>query len=640
MNFRTKLFNIYLVIYLILLSLDSFQYHFCFIQSKNFELNNQLLFSFGKELKIKEHLLKRLNNQSYKDLKFIIKKLVYFVKKQTKNSNWKNVYHSIIELNENNDQKNKICINDSKLFKEKICIEAKSSFDPKKYLINYNLLNFEIDNEKILAFKFIEVKRLFSKEYYFKNNEILNNLKNDESYFKTNLLIENILNEVLLITVTKGKIILSINTQDLLLHNQLKSESLHKAANYFTIFQFSLNFKAKIANLMFFEEDQNIVILSEENYLHNLNLDFFINTKILIEKISSFEINNLIELDLKDIIYFKISLKSNYLLLDIKNINEIHQQKIHSNKYFLLSNKERIVVLNNNLDLRTQFNLNYRFYKTIINSGIIGIISHDNIFFTNILGGNSILLNCQSNSKIIHAYYESNIGFLFMLNEYGIFNVFASKLSMSKVNTNECKGKLFIFILEIYSYSFKNFSKNESFLDIYKKIIYIQINSKDIFILDLNALTNNGEFIMNQFQIFKNIPNINLFQITDSIKNINMLSKFDNSLKSQINYLIFQISNLNLIIITFKKRKIKSDSGKIENIQTNKINNNYTNQIYFKIKRENNEDKVFENIFVYIFVIISLLIIVFYYKKYKSNNSPKKKIFKEDEFDNLNFKLE
>lgn len=470
----------------------------------NNSLSNKLINSFNKEVYYKEIMFKQINIKIYKELKSLIYVLKNLILKRNSgysnvkenNSDFKNskseykvkeeeFVAQITRLNENNkvnNQYNTQCYSNTKT-----CIAIKSESNDNQYNNIYKI--YQTDNN-IINYKFLEVRKLFSKELFSSHNSNITNEINNHKIL--NDLIKSLFSETILLVVTKSEIILSISSELItnLINNistgngndKRNDENLEeKKSNAFSLSNSNFNdsyislftYKIKdieiiLSSLYYFEDDLNLVVITNSYELIEIKVEFNFSKNVLIsisniidEIINSISssgndnskrnaITNLNEELLYGLITFTVPYKKK-ILLDFDNdnssssenyITNLEQYKLHGNKYYIISfSKGNVLVLTKDLEIRTSFEYSERVNKIYIFNGMLSVINTNNIFFTNMLGGNSILLTCYSSSNIVNAYFDNTLNFLFLINDLGLLTVFNTKLSMAKINTNECKGK-------------------------------------------------------------------------------------------------------------------------------------------------------------------------------------------------------
>lgn len=154
-------------------------------------------------------------------------------------------------------------------------------------------------------------------------------------------------------------------------------------------------------------------------------------------------------------------------------------------------------------------------YRTVDNvfifGGILGVINENNIMFLNMLGGNSIVLVCNAYNAILDITYDSVTSLLFAIDSNGSLFIFNTKLTISKVNSNECT---MIYSMKVpISYS-------SAKLKLTKNILYIVTDNKYLGILDLNLIKDKNILYFNNFLLMIESFKLNnehyetLFEIT------------------------------------------------------------------------------------------------------------------------------
>ena len=295
--------------------------------------------------------------------------------------------------------------------------------------INYSLLDILDRNEIIIVFKYLSEKDIAYINKDDTNNNNYSNINNYNNKPKLDIINNSSLGLILLIT----------NNRVLLLNINLKLIAMLK-----------LTFNIKNANIDNFEDNNNIVFLIDNEDLLLIKIKI---ENLSLENYFNFIDNNTnyIPIDLKILKQSKFEKKCN-------NILDIKQFSLHSKHYYFTlctdndAYKSKIVVYDSKLNTKTTMNYkgNNLLDKGFIYKGILGLVSKNKVFFTNVLGGNSILLECYNYSSIVHTVYESNYNMLYILNTHGDFYVYNIKLSMSKINTNECNGNFNISLLIKY----------------------------------------------------------------------------------------------------------------------------------------------------------------------------------------------
>jgi hypothetical protein len=303
-----------------------------------------------------------------------------------------------------------------------------STFNSEYFNLSYCSIKH---NEPILDFYIFELKKILNNDKMSRSLEEVIKLHSNIEINEIGKYMNQLYNENILL-FTRGRNI------GLSMTNIFKSSD--DEFKLITIYDQELDFEVKLSNMRYIEEDNNIIIYNSDNNFININIKLSFNSVVLNSLVKKLLTKLKIEdSDLFNLIKFELE-KSH--LFNYSNVSSIDQHKLHSNKYFILASNDSVKVLNELLMPRTTFEYNYLISKTYLISGILGIVSDRDVFFTNLLGGNSIILNCHSNSKIDSLYYESAPGYLFIISDLGILTVFATKLSLAKVNTNECKGMI------------------------------------------------------------------------------------------------------------------------------------------------------------------------------------------------------
>lgn len=124
------------------------------------------------------------------------------------------------------------------------------------------------------------------------------------------------------------------------------------------------------------------------------------------------------------------------------NISKIIQHTFFNNKYFILVNGSGAVyVLNKDLELRTSHTYSRSISNVLLDQGLLGVMSHNEIFFLNFLGGGSLLLNCYNAEIIVDSYLDQKSNLLFVIDLKGILSIYSVKVSLAKSNINECYRK-------------------------------------------------------------------------------------------------------------------------------------------------------------------------------------------------------
>lgn len=373
-----------------------------------------------------------------------------------------------------------------------------------------------------------------------------------------------------------------------------------------------LDFEIDLACLEYLQDDKTIAILSKTKEVYRIQIN--------------------ISLNLGDNEYKMALPLIKKVNTDLEQIIQLKQHKLHSNKYYVLASQSgTIYILNKDLELRTSFNYSYPINDILLNQGFIGIISDSEIFFTNILGGNSILLKCYSTSQIIHFYYDAASHFMFILNAAGHLEVFSTKLSMSKQNTNECNGKSITKKIVIYNYEFKSFARNETSLVMHRKSLFIQVSSKDIYILDTNHILNSGEFILNQIVLMKTYKSF--IHPTKSFVSGELYIK---QVRPQQNpsgsFLLVasQPSHRNIIVV--KQTDITGNNASLPQTEVGSTPPTESAKSYQKPRKsESSSTSTFNYHFVInILVIISISVLVYYFKNRNNSGGKTYKKFEED----------
>jgi hypothetical protein len=141
-------------------------------------------------------------------------------------------------------------------------------------------------------------------------------------------------------------------------------------------------------------------------------------------------------------------------------------------------------VLNKDLDLRVHFSLHVTISNLIFSTGMIGIVSHNNIIFLNLLGGNQILLQCLNNNRIIDAIHDSVNNYMYLIDSSGYLLIYNTKLTLSKPTNNECNI--------IYKVKLVNTEVKQCKIELTRSILYVMLDNKFIGIIDINLLDKSG----------------------------------------------------------------------------------------------------------------------------------------------------
>jgi hypothetical protein len=148
--------------------------------------------------------------------------------------------------------------------------------------------------------------------------------------------------------------------------------------------------------------------------------------------------------------------------------------------------------LNKDLELRVHFTIHSSISNLLFTSGMVGIISNQNIIFLNLLGGNQILLQCLNNNNILDAVHDSVNNYLYVIDTSGYLLIYNTKLTLSKSTHNECNI--------IYKIKLVNSKVSQCKLELTRSILYIILDNKFIGVIDLALLDKSG-FVVNRFYI-------------------------------------------------------------------------------------------------------------------------------------------
>ena len=180
-----------------------------------------------------------------------------------------------------------------------------------------------------------------------------------------------------------------------------------------------------IVNFDTFEEDNNIIVLVNESEL------MVINVAVSIDNTKNENIDIFISL--------KHSTRIN-VIAEATPINLI-QTKLHGSGYIVVAYDNGDIFVYNNIALQLK---NAVTASMIINNvkvinGIIMIIRNNKTTFINLLGGNMILLVCETYNNITDVLYESTNSLLFIVDDAKRIIVYNTKLSIAKPFDNECQ---------------------------------------------------------------------------------------------------------------------------------------------------------------------------------------------------------
>jgi hypothetical protein len=394
------------------------------------------------------------------------------------------------------------------------------------------------------------------------------------------------------------------------------------------IFTYSIsNFSSNIIKVDFsnFDEDNSIIMIS-----HNLEL-----SSITVEMKIYFEQNNKLKLEIFIPLRKSISINNN------SKLTYLTQHKLHGHKYIILAFEDgNIFVLNKDLEMKSSVVTKRMINNVFLKEGIMGLVSKNKVMFLNVLGGNAVLLQCNSFYNILDGHYDINNNFLFLLDDHLNLLIYNIKLSIAKQTSNEC-GFLYKFTLPSHLKGL-----NITYLNISRNILYLLVDSKYLMIIDMNSTGDKGI-----------VPNEYLIISEEVLRNEDMIS-LDKKLYSIFTPTILNTSpghilindNQNFIILQFKNLKRISAKEAENNSKTAYRPSKHS---YFSSLPHSNSDssshiipqflfKIFKaannNIFyVYVCVIIFLSVVVFYYNKKKQReqltfeNVNKKKFSNDDE---------
>jgi hypothetical protein len=158
-------------------------------------------------------------------------------------------------------------------------------------------------------------------------------------------------------------------------------------------------------------------------------------------------------------------------------------------------------VLNKDLDLRVHFTLQVSVNNLIFSSGMVGVVSHNNIIFMNLLGGNQVLLQCLNHNTILDAIHDSVNNYLYLVDTSGYLLIYNTKLTLARPSNNECDI--------IYKVKLVNSSVKASKMHIFRNILYMILDNKFIGIIDLSLLDKSG-LVVNRFYLNSKLFNNNL----------------------------------------------------------------------------------------------------------------------------------
>ena len=190
-----------------------------------------------------------------------------------------------------------------------------------------------------------------------------------------------------------------------------------------------------IVNYDTFEEDNNIIVLANESEL------MIINVAVSIDNTKNENIDIFITL--------KHSTRIN-VIAEATPINLI-QTKLHGSGYIVVAydNGDIFVYSNIALQLKNAVTASMIINNVKVINGIIMIIRNNKTTFINLLGGNMILLVCETYNNITDVLYESTNSLLFIVDDAKRIIVYNTKLSIAKPFDNECRV-LYRFYLPSY----------------------------------------------------------------------------------------------------------------------------------------------------------------------------------------------
>lgn len=407
------------------------------------------------------------------------------------------------------------------------------------------------------------------------------------------------LNPLFMLVVTdKDLLLFNLDDYSVFDSDSLKQEFIYN--NKYSFDQNGITIKKSSFDIIDQETLEVVIISDDDKVISKL---FYISSSFISTSEESESTSNSSLLPRK---YSLINTNTTEIVIDLDSVNELKHIKYHSQRYLLFSNQQgkvQIYSLKSKIELRTSFKYSTYISSTYISNGILAIVSLNEVIFTNVLGGNSILLKCYSFSNIISIFFDTSSSFLYILNEYGQLVVYNIKLTMSKVNLNECS--------EIYQYQFEKYDTNQMKIISSSNVkdIFIKISSAEIFLLPLRRLQKEGSFCLERILIKKSFPRDEQY-FTD-----NIILIYDDITKK---YMVSnQILRNSIVVLTIDPSKIYI---KGKNKEKDGIN-------------DKEQGFGFGFFIINIIVIFSVGVIVFYYKKYMSNsNNSYRKRYKEDRF--------
>ncbi len=167
--------------------------------------------------------------------------------------------------------------------------------------------------------------------------------------------------------------------------------------------------------------------------------------------------------------------------------------------------------------MRLSFTLSKTINTLFINDGILGVIYGKNIDFLNLLGGNSVLITCFGYNTILNAVMDNLNNLLITYDSAGNIVFYDIKLSISRVNSNECYPMRKINTFPIFnennkSHLSKNFEIKENNInvkkknidyfysikysiqiEIFKNILFLMKENKYLLVLDLTFNQKNPD---------------------------------------------------------------------------------------------------------------------------------------------------
>lgn len=171
------------------------------------------------------------------------------------------------------------------------------------------------------------------------------------------------------------------------------------------------------------------------------------------------------------------------------------------------------------------------------------------------------------------------------------------------------------------------FDKNKSFIEINKRVITIQANAQEFYVLNMNDNLKNNTFKLNYLLISKVLNNIAVNQNVINNYNTKSLQLFN--VKENNYSFILQISYNFMCVINFM------DNEEINILNSTRTNLNETKSVNEKKESNNIIDYLYEinyqQLFIKVIVVLSITIIIHYYKKYNTKNRKSmKKTYKYD----------